>query len=213
MADVILNMAYVALLAAAFTTTLGRLRVLLIVGACCFLIFGLATEIWSMVAWNVAIGGLHAFRMARDFRVQRSVDLTAEESVMRDRLSPAVSDFDFHMFWAMGTEVLYNNRRVIARGSCPPIVSLICNGEVEVRDESGSTIATLGPGSLIGEMSFVSAQPSTADVFALGVVAAREWDQRKLRSLEQTHSPSARAFQRLISRDLIAKTNPGAELG
>lgn len=205
MADVILNLAYVALLAAAFTTTIGRLRVLLIVGACCFIIFGIATGIWSMIGWNVAIGGIHAFRMVRDQRQRSSVVLTAEECRMRDQLAPSTTDFDFHLIWAMGTEVLYNNRRIIRAGDCPPMVALISDGEVEIRDPSGSALATLGPGSLIGEMSFVSGERSSADVHAIGIVTAREWDQRKLRALEQTHPPSARAFQQLISRDLIEK--------
>lgn len=201
---VVLNLAYVALVGATFTRTLDRLRGLLICGAICFVLYGLAADVASIVLWNIAIGGLHTFRAVRDALARRSVTLADDERRVRDELLPAVSDYDFYLLWSMGAERTYDNTTVIARGSVPDTVRLILGGAVRIEGDAVAKI--LRRGALLGEMSFVSGDAAIVDAVAVDLVTVREWEQRDLTALAQSHPPSAQAFQRLLERDLVAKT-------
>ena len=79
LAVVVLNAAYVALLASTFTRTITRLRAMLVLAAVAFVIYGLVEDIPSMVGWNIAIGSMHAWRIVRDYRQQKLVSLTPPE--------------------------------------------------------------------------------------------------------------------------------------
>lgn len=207
MVDVIVvNLAYVALLSAAFTKTLGRLRLLLIAGATGFVAFGLIEQIWSIVIWNLLIGGIHTFRFVRDLLAARSVHLDSGESAVRDRIFPGVSDFDFNMLWSLGEEVTYDTTQVIARGSVPDTVSLVMDGVVHIKRD-GETLRHLRSGALLGEMSFVTGDEAAVDVVADGRLVVHQWDQRSLKSLGRTHPPSLRVLEALISKDLAAKAH------
>lgn len=203
---VVLNLAYIALLAAAFTRTLGRLRILLIAGAMCFVTFGLFEQIWSIVVWNVLIGGIHTVRLVRDYAAARSVRLTTAEAEIRDQMFPGTNDFDFNMLWALGTEVTYSDATVITRGSLPDTVSLVLDGVVHIRRDQ-ETLRHLRRGALVGEMSFVTGEEAAVDVIADGTLVVHQWEQRNLAALGRTHPPSASAMEELISRDLAAKAH------
>lgn len=179
---------------------------LLIAGAVCFITFGAIEQIWSIVIWNVVIGGIHTVRLVRDIANARGVDLTHEEAQIRDQLFPGASDFDFNMLWALGREVTYVDVSVIERGSLPETVSLVLDGVVHIRRD-GETLRHLRRGALLGEMSFVTGEEAAVDVVADGNLLVHEWEQRNLISLAQANPPSARALEGLISKDLAAKAH------
>ncbi len=204
--DLFLNLAYVALLLSTVTRTVRTLRYLLILGAAFFIAFGFVAGIASMVVWNLLIGGMHAYRVVRDIQAERSVALSADERAIRDLVLSDVSDFDFHMLWSMGREVSYSHETIIAAGTRPDTVALILDGAVHI--VGAGPDKTLDRGALLGEMSYVSDQEAQVDVVAADDVTLREWEQRDLDSLSRTHPPSAKAFERLIARDLVSKTRP-----
>lgn len=204
LAFVLLNAAYLALLGSTFTRTLVRLRTMLVAAAVAFVIYGILESIPSMIAWNIVIGSMHLFRIARDFRQQRSVRLTADESAARDEFFPELGDFDFHLLWCMGASASYDDQILIHRGSTPDNVWLVLEGTATI-EADGVVSRGIRRGGLLGEMSFVSGQPAEVDVAARGPLVVRQWDQRHLSSLDQVHPASARAFRELLSRDLVAK--------
>ena len=65
-AVIVLNFAYIALLASTFTRNLTWLRVALVVASIAFAVFGLLEDILSIVLWNIAIGASHLYRIVRD---------------------------------------------------------------------------------------------------------------------------------------------------
>ena len=204
LAVLVLNAAYVALLASTFTRTVVWLRCMLVLAAIAFIIYGSIESIRSMVLWNIAIGSMHAYRIVRDYRQQRSVQLDSIESAARDEFFPALGDFDFHMLWCMGTEVAYQDQTVIHAGTRPQTVSLVLEGTARIESQ-GVVTRGIRRGGLLGEMSFVSGRNAEVDVVARGPLVVRQWDQRQLSSLDQVHPASARAFRDLMSRDLVVK--------
>lgn len=206
LAAIFLNGAYVAFVGSAYTRTLAWIRVLLIVGSGCLIVYGTFEEIWPMVGWNALIIASHLVRILGERRAQNAVRLTPEEGVLRDALFPSLPDYDFNLLWSMGREVSFEDEVMIAEGTHPGTVAVLLDGIVAI-SSNGKTKRGLGPGSLLGEMSFVSGQAAAVDVMARGKVLVHQWDQRQLTSLDQAHPPSAKAFRELISRDLTSKAN------
>jgi len=204
-AVLVLNAAYVALLASTLTRTLTWLRVMLILASVAFVVFGILEDIRAMIMWNIAIGCMHLFHVVRDYRQQKSVSLTSEERSDRDQFFPGLNDFDFHLLWCMSSEARFDDDLLIHAGELPEMVSLVLDGTAIVEDAHGEILRGLRRGALIGEMSFVSGQPAEVEVRARGGVLVRQWDHRQLASLDQLHPASARAFRELLSRDLAAK--------
>lgn len=203
-ADLILNLAYVLLIGGGLTRNILWLRTMLLLAAFGFITYGLVQDIPSMVAWNIVTGGLHGSRIVRTLRTRKLVALTASEAQIRDWLFPGMSEFDFNILWSMGAEVTYSEAMLIEQGTVPTTVSVITDGEVSVARD-GEIFKRLGVGLLVGEMSFVSGEPAHASVIADDVVVVRQWNQRQLASLDQVHPQSAKAFQSLMTRDLVRK--------
>ncbi len=202
--ETVLNAAYGLLLVAAFTRTLGRFRLLLIVSSLIFVVFGAIISSPSIVIWNLIIAGLNVYRLGKDVLASRAISLTADELAVRDRYFAGVSDFDFNALWVSGRTVTHDSTVIISDRSQPEWVAMVLDGQVEIQRD-GICERSVGQGALLGEMSYVSGDPATVDVVALGRVTVREWDQRHLRLLDQTHPPSAKVLDRLIARDLAAK--------
>lgn len=199
-----LNAAYSLLLVAAFTRTLGRFRLILIVSSIGFVAYGLLISSMTMAVWNAVIGSLNIFRLTKSVLASRAISLTEDEAEIRDRYFEGTSDFDFNALWAMGRTVEHDSTTIIGRGSKPEWVSMLLDGQVEIRLD-GVTQRSIGSGALLGEMSYVSGDPASVDVVAVGPVTVRQWEQRALRTLDETNPPSAKVLDRLISRDLAAK--------
>jgi len=203
-ADILLSISYVSLIAAAFTRTLRILRILLVVGAVFFIIYGAVQNIPSMIVWNILIGGVHLVRLVRDEVSQKSVTLSPEEQELRDRMFPDLGDFDFNVLWQMGETRTYSQATLIERGQLPDTVMLVLDGMIEVRRE-GQVMRGLRVGSLVGEMSLVSGTVANVDVVATSAVTVHEWQHRQITSLDQIHPPSAKAFRDLLTQNLAAK--------
>lgn len=204
MAAILLNAAYVFLLGSTFVRGLNWLRALLIGGALCFIAFGAVEGIRSMVVWNVAIGSLHLFRLARDLQQQHSVSLSEDEVQMRDEFLPAMGDFDFNLLWKLGGRAVYDHETIIEAGSAPSTVSLVLDGTALV-ERNGEVVRGLRRGALVGEMSFVSGNLANATVRADAPLTVHQWHQQDLASLSQVRPTCARGLERLISEDLVLK--------
>lgn len=201
---VILNVAYVALLASTFTRTVTRLRLLLIVGGICFIGFGLFIGNVSMVLWNILTSSLHAYRVIKDETAKRSVKLSPEEAALHQELFPELSPFDFNLLWRLGRPVEYVDQLMIVMGETPTFVALVLDGYAEIWERE-ERIRVLRRGALLGEMSFVSGHPAAVDVRARGHLIVHEWAQQDLRSLDHIRPAAANAIRDYVSGALAAK--------
>lgn len=203
-ATIVLNLAYVCLLASTFTRTIVTLRSALIAGSVAFITFGLWVDIPSMVAWNSVTGTLHTVQLVKAVRARRAIALTKDDESVRQTLFPELDAFDFHALWSMGEEKRPENVQLTHSGQPQHWVGLLLDGHVEVW-RKGSPTARLDAGALIGEMSFMGGGHASADCYAIGPVRLRVWGQEQLAMLDELNPTSSRALLRLIGRDLTTK--------
>ncbi len=70
---------------------------------------------------------------------------------------------------------------------------------------SQTEVATISSGDFIGEMSFISKQTASADVFAKNVVVVAYWTHADLNKLEQKNANIYNRFLTIVGRDLVKK--------
>ncbi len=204
MSVLILNLAYLALVSSTFFRRVLWLRAMLVAGAIGFVAYGAINGITSMVVWNIIIGVLHGRQLLRFVLARRAVELSEEDERLRVALFPRLDRFDFHSLWSMGIDDEFVDVRLTVAGQPSHAVYLILDGIVEVR-AGEAVVAELGPGALVGEISFVADGVASADTFTIGRVRVREWDQTRLATLDQLNPTAARALQLYIGQDLAKK--------
>ena len=88
----------------------------------------------------------------------------------------------------------------------PGKLLVLVKGEATVL-KSGKKIATLSPGDLIGEMSFMSNKPASADVVTVGEAKVAYWSHKDLDRIHKKNNILYNKFISVIGHDLVKKLN------
>ncbi len=94
---------------------------------------------------------------------------------------------------------------LIRTGEPTPAIFLLLEGVVRVASPDGSGIATVGPGGLLGEMSFADASPASADVVAAEAGLALEMPRERLRAQLERDPALAASFYRALAATISAR--------
>lgn len=117
---------------------------------------------------------------------------------------------EFLYLWQMGNIYNVKHKRLVSKGKHQQNLLLILSGEVEVKSSS-QLLARLSRGSFVAEMSFLTGEPATADVFATDEASYIFWNQQKLRSLEQLNTDLLIKIQNILGNDLTVKLKKDSE--
>jgi len=203
LATIALNCAYVTLVVASLTRRMVSLRIWMLAASVFFIGFGIMQDIPSMILWNIAIGGSHAFFLARSMWASRQ-RLTGSEAALATRLFPQLSPADHHALWAAGVTEHHQQVHLTVEGMPTARTLLLTGGEVEVR-QSGQWIETLQPGAIVGTSPAASGGVSFTDAITVGSVTVQTWTPESLDALAKKHPEAAQAFNDFVQRDIAAK--------
>ena len=95
---------------------------------------------------------------------------------------------------------------LIRRGQVVKNIYILLTGEVSIRLDDVE-VSRCGPGDLLGEMSFLSGEPASADTVMTADCAMMEVDQNHLASLIKGSDELGRSINNLISMNLVQKLN------
>lgn len=207
----VINVAYVTLFASTFTRSMPRLRASLVAASIAFIVFGTMEGNWSMVAWNAVTGVLNTRQLVLHARARTALVADESEERIRHRWFPDLDAREFLALWSMGRDVHHIDERLIEFGAENSHTWLILDGTVEVR-RPGS-VARLGAGSLVGEMTLVSDSRATAAVDAVGSVHLRRWSHAQLEALDRLNPQVGRAVHAYVERDLVSKVLEASDRG
>lgn len=96
------------------------------------------------------------------------------------------------------------NYTLVKQGENLNKLFLLSQGLAEVRVNS-QIIAMIRDGQFIGEMSFLTGQPTTADVVAVSDVEYVTWDKNKLNDIMRKNPEISADLQKIFNSDLINK--------
>lgn len=204
LAVVVLNVAYAIYMSTSLFKDIVGLRVTLILTSIAFVTYGIIDNSLSIILWNVGFGLAHSLQLARHFNDRRQIELSDESRRFQASLFPELDDYDFFVLWSLGQDKTFANSVLIEEDDTVDVLMLVRSGAVTV-ERSGQLVSTLGPGQLVGEMSFVTGNTAAGTVRAAGEVHVRVWPQSQVRALELLNPSAHSAMQQAIGRSLTRK--------
>jgi hypothetical protein len=117
----------------------------------------------------------------------------------------SIPAFIFSSLYKLGATKNFRQTEKLAQQNMPiDEVMLITAGTVQIIKDN-RPIITLGPGSFIGEMSFIKQYYATADVVALTDIECLAWNKLDIKMQEQAEEELYKYFLLMISIDLVNK--------
>jgi hypothetical protein len=132
-------------------------------------------------------------------------ELTDAQRALRDRHFPNLEPRDFLLLLRAAREQGLEPGAVLAReGQDLPPVTLVLEGAAVV-ESGGRRLADIGPGTFIGEMSYVTGEPASATVTVTEAASCLVWSRSELRRLAQRHPQVGAALGAMMGADMSRK--------
>ena len=183
------------------------LRLLTVAGGLVLLVFYVLqpTPLWPAIAWNVLFAAINVYQLYRLFLERRPVALAEQEQRLYQLVFRTLTPREFVKLMALGRwQDARATERLVERGQALDRVMVIAGGKTNVR-VGDDTIAELGAGQFVGEMSFLTGQVPTADVVATEATRYVVWKKRELSAFLDANPALRAAIQLVIGTDLVGK--------
>ena len=118
---------------------------------------------------------------------------------------------EFLYFWNMGTIKSVKENYLIHSGENQKNLLLVLSGSAKV-EVSGEIIAKLDRGAFIAEISFLTGEPASADVYAKQELIFISWRSERLKNMQHENPEFWMKLQHALSEDLIKKVKPAAKI-
>lgn len=187
------------------------LRSLLISAQLSLFSYGIISGNIPVAFWNALFFVINTYQVVRLIQQRRPIDLPEDLIDLYENIFPTMRRREFLYFWQMGNIHELKHKKLISKGENQKNLLLILSGEVEVKS-AGKLIAKLSRGSFVAEMSFLTGEPATADVFVPEKASYISWNQQKLRSLEQLNPDLLIKIQNILGKDLTSKLKKDSEV-
>ena len=181
------------------------LRVFLVIAAFLYIITGLSLGLTSMTGWNIAYLIINLYHVAL-ILFNRSTVLLPDDlkDIYKESFTP-LSSREFKKIVNTNPYHVYKTGdKIMTQGEITNELFLLLSGNASVL-ASQNEIATISSGDFIGEMSFISKQTASADVFAKNEVIVTYWTHADLNKLKQKNADIYNRFLTIIGRDLVKK--------
>jgi CRP-like cAMP-binding protein len=163
---------------------------------------------WSAVAWNLVFFAINVVQIQILVRERRPVRLRTDEQRLYQLVFRSLRPREFLRLLAVGGFAEHTEGEVlIEAGQGPGRIMVIVDGEAEVRHD-GRSVAALGPGRFVGEMSYLTGELPGAEVRARASLRVAAWPVEGLRRFLDEHPDLRAAWQLVIGHDLVRKLRP-----
>lgn len=180
------------------------LRILLVCAALVYIVSGVSLGLTAMVGWNLAYVAINLYHIVFLLLDRVTITLPPETRKVYQRYFSSMSTREFRKLITSNGFQIFQDQNIVDEAAVPDKLFIILRGSVNVvRD--GETIAQLGSGSFIGEMSFISKEPASASAYAENLVQCAFWTHGDLDKLRERNIGTYNNFLGIIGRDLVRK--------
>lgn len=201
-----MNIAYVLNLIGLAVKNILILRILLISGQIILIYTGYVRGNWIVMFWNAVFLIINLYRTVTLLLEKRSVKIPENLQDIYIDSFYHMTDREFLRFWETGRELDFPGGLVIEDGNASDSVFMILEGKALVQ-HGLRTVANLRRGGFIGEMSYVSGRPPSADVRADGPLLMQVWKRSELDHLKGKDYTLWVKVQQALGHDLVLKVN------
>lgn len=207
---VIMNIAYVLNLIGLAVKNILILRVLMIAGQLILIYTGYVRGNWIVTFWNSIFLVINLFRIILLLLERRSVKLPENLQDIYNASFFNMTEREFLRFWALGSEDIIEGGYIINSGEKADNVFMITSGMAYVQNGI-NTVAILGPGDFIGEMSFITGRAASADVISDMETILHVWKSADIQKLRVKNNDFWVKIQQTLGHDLVTKVQKSNE--
>ena len=181
-----------------------RLRIILAIAQVLLGIYQLSVSRFDVVIWNTIFTIVNIYHIIRIINERKIVFIPDE---IKDIYNNIFNDFttrEFMNFWNLGKYKKSSNTLLIKEGEKQKHLYLILKGDVVVkRDEY--ILNTLKRGKFIAEMSLITNEPASANIYSNNNMEYIVWNQDELKHFQVSNKNLWIKLHNILSKDLIDK--------
>ncbi|HEY8039662.1 MAG TPA: cyclic nucleotide-binding domain-containing protein [Polyangiaceae bacterium] len=160
--------------------------------------------LWASLAWNAVFLAINVVQSWLLVLERRPVQLSEREMELYRLVFRTLTPREFVKLLALGRwEEAPADTRIVERARALDRLMVIASGRTAVR--VGERVVELGQGRFVGEMSFITGEPPTADVVAIDAIRYVAWPKAPLTKFLAEHPPLRAAWQAVLGADLVSK--------
>ena len=159
---------------------------------------------YNVAIWNFIFIIVNLIQVARIYDDRKPRLIPSEMKDLYDDVFGQFTSKEFVYFMQLGEKETVSNKKIIALGSHQRDLLLILDGTASVMREN-SKVASLQRGQFIGEISFLTEQPASADVYANDSLEYIKWDQSKIRMIKISNNAFWSKLNTVLTNDLTLK--------
>ena len=206
--DWIGNISYILIALSYMVTSMTWLRLLAMAGlAAEGLYFYLASSppLWVGIAWTLVFLIINLFQVARLLIEKFSVRLSTEEKLLHEAAFSTLNSVQFHRMLCAGKWELLPVDTVLTLIHQPVAQLFILTSGVAAVMVNNAHVANIGPGGIVGDMSFLTGKPATATVIIQKEARAFTIDQATLTQLIQKFEDMRDPIHCALGMELLTK--------
>jgi hypothetical protein len=166
------------------------------------------TPLWSSIAWNALFLVINVYQSWVLVLERRPVHLSDRDQRLYQLVFRALTPREYVKLLALGRwEDAAADAHLVERERRLDRLMVIASGRAAVR--VGDRSVELREGRFVGEMSFITGEAPTADVFALEAVRYVSWPKAELTKFLAQHPSLRAAWQAVLGADLVSKLRAG----
>jgi Cyclic nucleotide-binding domain len=167
--------------------------------------FAMEKPLWTPLSWSMAVVAINIYQVLRILYEKRFLNLSADEEKVFDMIGTKMDILNFKKFMRAGHwHEFGQHKEIITENEATERLFLLVDGEAEVRIHE-KHVSTIKKGNFIGEMSFLSGELPSANVFTVTPSKILSWEKTKLRQLLEKNTELRHEIHSLFSKDLIMK--------
>ncbi len=160
--------------------------------------------------WTAIFVLVNSYNIIKIILERRPKLIPDEIRDLYDGIFKSLTTREFLYFWNMGTIRSVTDDYLIHSGEHQDNLLLVLSGSANVQ-VNGEIIASLDRGAFIAEISFLSGEPASADVYVNEELIFISWRSGRLKNMQNENPEFWMKLQHALSEDLIKKVKPSAK--
>ena len=181
-----------------------RLRIILAIAQILAGVYQVMIGRYDVVIWNGVFTVVNIYHIVRIINERKIVFIPDEIKDIYENIFGDFTTKEFMNFWNLGNYKNSSNSLIIKEGEKQNNLLLILDGEVTVKRQD-EILNKLGRGKFIAEMSLITNEPATADIYSNKNVKYISWNQDELKHFQVSNKDLWIKLHNILSKDLIQK--------
>ena len=181
-----------------------RLRIILAIAQILAGVYQVMIGRYDVVIWNAVFTIVNIYHIVRIINERKVVFIPEEIKDIYENIFGDFTTKEFMNFWNLGNYKNSSNSLIIKEGEKQNNLLLILDGDVTVKREN-QILNKLGRGKFIAEMSLITNEPATANIYSNKNVRYISWNQDELKHFQVSNKDLWIKLHNILSKDLIQK--------